>query len=87
MTKTAQLACALRAGHTVTRATALVAFKIANLSAEISTLRRRGYRIRTVRKADDGTGQPYTKWTFAGSTVRGSEAEREVRAARSGHRD
>lgn len=86
MTKLSQLAAALVAGKTVTRATSLVAFKIANISAEIATLRANGYRITTSRKADDGTGSPYTVWSFAGSTRAGSPAEAEVRALRRAQR-
>lgn len=82
MTKTAQLAAALVAGRSVTRATALVAYKIANITAEIATLRARGYRITTEILPDDGTGAAYTKWTYAGTTRKGSAAEAEVRALR-----
>lgn len=86
MTKTAQLAATLVAGRSVTRATALVAFKIANITAEIATLRARGYRITTEILPDDGTGAQYTRWTFAGTTRKGSDAEAEVRALRSASR-
>ena len=55
-----QLARSLAAGRTVTRANALVALKISNLSAEVSTLRNRGYDIRTVIVPDDGSGSRYT---------------------------
>jgi hypothetical protein len=65
MSKSAQLLAALQAGRTVTRLTALATFKIANLTAEIATLRAQGYRIVTV-KGDDGTGTTYTKYTYAG---------------------
>jgi DNA-binding winged helix-turn-helix (wHTH) protein len=82
MTKTSQLAQALVAGRMITRATALVAFKIANLTAEIATLRRRGYRIETIVHPDDGTGTPYTSWHYAGSTRAGSPATEEMRAIR-----
>lgn len=43
----------------MTRATALAAFKIANITAEIATLRARGYRITTEIVPDDGAGAPY----------------------------
>lgn len=86
MTKTSQLAAALVAGRSVTRATALVAFKIANITAEIATLRARGYRITTEILPDDGTGAQYTRWTFAGTTRKGSDAEAEVRAYRNAKR-
>lgn len=82
MTNIERLAASLLAGRTVTRATSLVAFKISNITAEIATLRAAGYRITTTRKADDGTGTPYTVWSYAGSTRAGSIAEKQARILR-----
>jgi hypothetical protein len=73
MSKTAQLLAHLQAGRAVTRATALVAFKIANISAEISTLRRKGYTIEATT-GDDGTGSRYTKWHLIASPRRTKRA-------------
>lgn len=77
------LAVALVNGHAQTRASALAAFGIANLTAEIATLRTRGYRIKTTTSDDgSGTGRRYTKWSFAGTTRAGSPAEAHVRTLR-----
>jgi hypothetical protein len=57
----------------------MVAFKIPNLTAVISSLRRKGYQITTVHKPDDGTGAPYTKWITAGPPLPGTKAAFEDR--------
>lgn len=63
MTKTDLLLNALKTDRSVTRGTAMLDFKIPNLSAIISTLRRKGHKIKSVRKVD-GTGKPYTTWVL-----------------------
>jgi hypothetical protein len=64
MTKQSLLLTALKQGRTVTHATALVTFRIPNLSAVIGDLRRAGHKIKAVKVHDDGNGQPYTKWVY-----------------------
>lgn len=74
MTKSDQLLAALRAGRTVTRLTALGAMKIANLTAEIGTLRKRGHRIEAVTGPDGGGGM-YTKWVYLGTVTQPRSAK------------
>ena len=56
MTKQSLLLTALKQGRTVTHATALVTFRIPNLSAVIGDLRRAGHKIKAVKVHDDGNG-------------------------------
>jgi hypothetical protein len=89
MTKIDRLLDLLRAGHSVTRATALVTLKLANPTAAIATLRSRGYNIRTETR-DDGSsdGTTYTRWTLIGRTRRPSAARliADYRATRARNR-
>lgn len=54
----------LRRGGSVTRGTALIDYKIHNLTATVSDLRRRGLPVVACPKTD-GSGQPYTRWYMA----------------------
>jgi len=60
-TKQGLLLKALKDGRTVTHATALVDFKIPNLTAVIGDIRRAGVKVKCVRGVD-GTGQRYSKF-------------------------
>lgn len=81
MTKSDQLLAALRAGRTVTRLNALGAMKIANLTAEIGTLRRKGHIIEALY-GDDGTGATYTKWVYRGTKTSTRRAKSLLRASK-----
>lgn len=64
VTKLDLLQSHLSNGGSVTHATALVDFKIHNLTATLNDLRRRGFMTQAMRDFD-GTGKPYTRWVKA----------------------